>query len=106
MLKGSQGHKNIFQLGKPTESLAGEDRNSLSDSRGNIDTPACGQRIGTTDLNGFWWQIFILDILQMSIMVAKPAMIGILVPLVNIFSHSVAGPFVLVLVVLLVTISK
>lgn len=59
MLKGSQGYKNIFQAGKPTESLSGEDRNSLSDSHRNAGTPACGERTGTMDLNGFLCQIFI-----------------------------------------------
>lgn len=40
MLKGSQGHKNIFHLGKPAEPLAGEDRNSFSYSCGNMSIPA------------------------------------------------------------------
>lgn len=104
MLKESQGYKNIFQLGKPTESVAREDRNSLSDSPGNTGTPASGERTGTTDLNGFWCQISVPQILLMSIMVTEPSMIGILVPLVNTFSHYVAGLFVFILVVLLVTL--
>lgn len=65
-------YKNIFQLGKPTESLAEEDRDFLMPVEILTLHPG-GERTETTDLSEFCCQIFILQILLMSIMVIEPS---------------------------------